>query len=101
MVHTCSFRSRWQPLSQPLSERANDALAVEAAVFDKDRARIPPGYRTSGDEQVRNVALECIGVELWTEGVVSTSHASSAHQIHVRLVASEQENAVSGNLLPP
>src|SRR5687767_3867517 len=99
MAHICSFTSRWQPLSQPLGEHANDALPMKAAVFDKDRARIPPGYRTSGDKQVRNVALECVGVELWTEGVISTSHASSAHQVHIRLVASQQENAISGDLL--
>ena len=49
---------------QALGQDANDALPVEAAVFDENRARIPPGYGASGDEQVGNVGLERVGVEL-------------------------------------
>ena len=49
-------------LRQSLGEHSNDPLAVKAAVFDEDRPGIPSGAAATGQEQVRNVGLERLGV---------------------------------------
>src|SRR4029453_5079103 len=64
IAHTAASGPRVSGLLKPpIRQDLDDPFAVKPSILDEDVARIPAGDRAAGDEQIRHVTLEGLGIQ--------------------------------------
>src|SRR5688572_175071 len=85
------------PRASPFSEHLDDLLSVEPAVLDEDVAGRASRGRAAGEKEVWHVGFERLGIQRWRQRVRVALDASPPHQLGVRVISSQEENAFGRN----